>query len=41
MIEDANRYESLLKDYYKTCNHQCDNCPFADECESDKSGMLE
>ena len=44
MIEEAKVYESLWKDYYKTCNHICDNCPFANECthyEPTESGMVE
>lgn len=44
MIEESKAYESLWKEYYKTCNHICDACPFANECthyEPTMSGMIE
>lgn len=36
--------EDLIDIYSKTCDHKCDNCPFADECthyEPTESGMVE
>ena len=42
-MNEADIYETLWKEYYKTCNHKCDNCPFSDECthyEPTESGML-
>lgn len=43
-MNEAEVYESLLKDYHKNCDHKCDNCPFADECthyEPSESGLVE
>ena len=43
-MSESDVYEQLWKEYYKTCNHKCDNCPFADECthyEPTESGMLD
>lgn len=43
-MNEAEVFEGILKEYYKNCNHQCDNCPFANECthyEPTESGMVQ